>query len=230
MSLYIIFNRSIDCTMDESLVNRILNMHKSLEPFTVVMPTPTSRKRKEDRCTLDDEDSKYNIESETDYINEYVQKDEEEYFKVISINTYNNIGLYFIYLSCSSYHFLQLKNNIFFNKNDHMDNVSEVTGDIAVHKEDTIRLYRMYNFAYRPNSNLPILSVRHKVVSMIASNSVVIIRGSTGCGKTTQVPQLILDAEFEKKQHCNIIGISFRDTFSEQLVECYLISILCNVI
>lgn len=88
-----------------------------------------------------------------------------------------------------------------------MDNISEISGDTVICKENTTRLYRMYNFSYRPNINLPILSMRHKVVSMIESNSVVIIRGSTGCGKTTQVPQLILDAEFEKKQHCNIIGI-----------------------
>jgi len=96
---------------------------------------------------------------------------------------------------------------MFFTNNDNLDTISEVSGDIAVRKEDTARLYRTYNFAYRPKSNLAILSMRNKVVSMIASNSVVIIRGSTGCGKTTQVPQLILDAEFEKKQHCNIIGI-----------------------
>ena len=89
-----------------------------------------------------------------------------------------------------------------------MDNISEISGEIAVRKEDTIRLYKTYNFAYRPKNNLAILSMRNKVVSMIASNSVVIIRGSTGCGKTTQVPQLILDSEFERKQHCNIIGIS----------------------
>lgn len=94
---------------------------------------------------------------------------------------------------------------MFFN-NNHMDTVSEVSGDIAIHKENTALFYRSYNFAYRPKLNLPILAIRSKVVSMISSNSVVIIRGSTGCGKTTQVPQLILDAEYERKQHCNIIG------------------------
>lgn len=92
-----------------------------------------------------------------------------------------------------------------------MDNVSEVSGDTIIRMEDSAQLYRSYNFAYRPKSNLPILALRSKVVSMIASNSVVIIRGSTGCGKTTQVPQLILDAEYEKRQHCNIIGISCSD-------------------
>lgn len=114
-------------------------------------------------------------------------------------------------LFCSFCHFLQLKNNMFFNKNDHMDTVSEVSGETIIRREDTARLYKSYNFAYRPKCNLPILALRSKVVTMIASNSVVIIRGSTGCGKTTQVPQLILDAEYEKRQHCNIIGISCLD-------------------
>jgi len=62
---------------------------------------------------------------------------------------------------------------MFFTNNDNLDTISEVSGDIAVRKEDTARLYRTYNFAYRPKSNLAILSMRNKVVSMIASNSVV---------------------------------------------------------
>ncbi|XP_011867555.1 PREDICTED: putative ATP-dependent RNA helicase TDRD9 [Vollenhovia emeryi] len=166
--------------MDPSLVDRILNMHKSCEPFSIPVPPPTVRKRESSVELYEDSRPQADecIESETDYIKEYIRKDDEEYIKI--------------------------KNSIFLD-NDHMDEVSEVSGETIVRKENTMRLYRMFNFAYRPNVNLPILSMKHKVVSMIASNSVVIIRGSTGCGKTTQVPQLILDAEFEKKQHCNII-------------------------
>lgn len=97
--------------MDDSLVNRILNMYKSPEPLNIVMPAPTNRRRKEDRYTLDDEpdlcSGTYSKESETDYIKEYVQKDEDEYFKVINIKICNNIGyLYFAFsllptISCS---------------------------------------------------------------------------------------------------------------------------------
>lgn len=97
-----------------------------------------------------------------------------------------------------------------FDINNHLDNMSEVTAfeEEEISRANTAQIYRTYNFAYRPKTNLPIIYTRDKIVSMIASNSVVVIRGSTGCGKTTQVPQLILDAEFEKKQHCNIIGMS----------------------
>lgn len=41
---------------------------------------------------------------------------------------------------------------------------------------------------------------------MIETNSVVVIQGPTGCGKTTQVPQFILDSCYKKRLHCNIIG------------------------
>lgn len=39
----------------------------------------------------------------------------------------------------------------------------------------------------------------------IESNSVTIIQGETGCGKTTQVPQYILDSHKEANKYCNII-------------------------
>lgn len=32
-----------------------------------------------------------------------------------------------------------------------------------------------------------------------------IIKGATGCGKTTQVPQFILNAARDIRQHCNIV-------------------------
>uniref|UniRef100_A0A672IJP7 RNA helicase n=1 Tax=Salarias fasciatus TaxID=181472 RepID=A0A672IJP7_SALFA len=46
---------------------------------------------------------------------------------------------------------------------------------------------------------------RFQLISLIEQNSVVIIRGSTGSGKTTQLPQYILDHCNEKKQACNIV-------------------------
>lgn len=40
---------------------------------------------------------------------------------------------------------------------------------------------------------------------MININEVIIITGPTGCGKTTQIPQYILDSYAEKNLNCNII-------------------------
>uniref|UniRef100_A0A3B5A8K9 RNA helicase n=1 Tax=Stegastes partitus TaxID=144197 RepID=A0A3B5A8K9_9TELE len=52
---------------------------------------------------------------------------------------------------------------------------------------------------------LPITKNRQELVSLIENNSVVIIRGATGSGKTTQLPQYILDHYNEKNTTCNIV-------------------------
>ncbi|XP_068615221.1 ATP-dependent RNA helicase TDRD9-like, partial [Brachionichthys hirsutus] len=53
--------------------------------------------------------------------------------------------------------------------------------------------------------SLPIKKNRQQLISLIENNSVVIIRGATGSGKTTQLPQYVLDHYIEKKDGaCNI--------------------------
>jgi ATP-dependent RNA helicase TDRD9 len=44
-----------------------------------------------------------------------------------------------------------------------------------------------------------------QILDMINTNSVVIIHGPTGCGKTTQVPQYIMDQCRATKSPCNIV-------------------------
>ena len=44
-----------------------------------------------------------------------------------------------------------------------------------------------------------------QIVSTIETNQVTVIQGATGCGKTTQVPQFILDSCVESGVYCNII-------------------------
>nr|XP_015825541.2 ATP-dependent RNA helicase TDRD9 [Nothobranchius furzeri] len=53
--------------------------------------------------------------------------------------------------------------------------------------------------------DLPITKNRQKLISLIESNSVVIVRGATGSGKTTQLPQYILDHHNENNSTCNIV-------------------------
>ncbi len=54
---------------------------------------------------------------------------------------------------------------------------------------------------------LPIYCIKEQVIDLIDRNSVLIIKGSTGCGKTTQVPQFILDTALKQGNgaHCNIV-------------------------
>lgn len=54
---------------------------------------------------------------------------------------------------------------------------------------------------------LPIIAHREKILSTIKKNQVVLIRGATGCGKTTQVPQFILDSFIKENRgtDCRIV-------------------------
>nr|XP_010323926.1 DExH-box ATP-dependent RNA helicase DExH6 isoform X2 [Solanum lycopersicum] len=54
-------------------------------------------------------------------------------------------------------------------------------------------------------SKLPIASFKDAITSTIESNQVVLISGETGCGKTTQVPQFILDHMWGKGETCKIV-------------------------
>ncbi|KAK3183357.1 hypothetical protein Dsin_030643 [Dipteronia sinensis] len=54
-------------------------------------------------------------------------------------------------------------------------------------------------------SNLPIASFKDAITSTTESNQVVLISGETGCGKTTQVPQFLLDYVWGKGEGCKIV-------------------------
>ncbi|GBC09856.1 hypothetical protein RclHR1_09170004 [Rhizophagus clarus] len=56
-------------------------------------------------------------------------------------------------------------------------------------------------------SRLPISDYANPILDAIESNPVTVVVGSTGCGKTTQLPQLIFEKEIIKHQgaRCNII-------------------------
>jgi ATP-dependent RNA helicase DHX36 len=45
---------------------------------------------------------------------------------------------------------------------------------------------------------LPAFQMRDQIVKTILDNRVVVVSGDTGCGKTTQIPQLVLDAAIDK--------------------------------
>ncbi|PIN04974.1 ATP-dependent RNA helicase A [Handroanthus impetiginosus] len=62
---------------------------------------------------------------------------------------------------------------------------------------------RMMDFRF----SLPAYKERDAILSAISQNQVVIISGETGCGKTTQIPQFILESEIDSMHGatCNII-------------------------
>jgi HrpA-like RNA helicase len=55
-------------------------------------------------------------------------------------------------------------------------------------------------------SKLPITSFKDAITSAVESNQVILISGETGCGKTTQVPQYLLDHMWSsKRETCKIV-------------------------
>ncbi|GMH27481.1 hypothetical protein Nepgr_029324 [Nepenthes gracilis] len=55
--------------------------------------------------------------------------------------------------------------------------------------------------------SLPAYKQRDSLITAISQNQVIIVSGETGCGKTTQIPQFILESEIESGRGalCNII-------------------------
>lgn len=53
--------------------------------------------------------------------------------------------------------------------------------------------------------SLPIFKASDQILKSIDENQVVLISGDTGCGKTTQVPQFILDQAAARRQLCRIL-------------------------
>ena len=68
----------------------------------------------------------------------------------------------------------------------------------------------------KERDSLPIAGSRAQILECINNSSVVLVRGNTGCGKTTQVCQYILDDWVAAGQgaHCNIIctQVQFKKT------------------
>ncbi|XP_068016320.1 ATP-dependent RNA helicase TDRD9 [Melanerpes formicivorus] len=52
--------------------------------------------------------------------------------------------------------------------------------------------------------DMPIAKHRQEIVSLIESNSVTIVQGATGSGKSTQIPQYVLDDCIQRSIYCNI--------------------------
>ncbi|XP_067156659.1 ATP-dependent RNA helicase A [Apteryx mantelli] len=59
----------------------------------------------------------------------------------------------------------------------------------------------------RERETLPVKNFENEILDAIRHNSVVVVRGATGCGKTTQVPQYILDEYIKNNRaaECNIV-------------------------
>ncbi|KAJ0173644.1 hypothetical protein K1T71_010793 [Dendrolimus kikuchii] len=73
-------------------------------------------------------------------------------------------------------------------------------------EEAMTEVYSKYSFQMKEDTrNLAINHYKQQILDNIRGYPVVIIEGPTGCGKTTQVPQWILDDSYENRRPCKII-------------------------
>lgn len=90
-------------------------------------------------------------------------------------------------------------------------NLNEWEEDDAFDRLNMDSIYANYNFeqpaSHQPVSfeKPPINLYRDRIINEIRMNSIVVLEGPTACGKTTQVPQYILQDAYNSKRYCNII-------------------------
>ncbi|XP_052863697.1 probable ATP-dependent RNA helicase spindle-E [Anopheles cruzii] len=79
-------------------------------------------------------------------------------------------------------------------------------------------LFKRYNFKVEDN-RLPIMQSKKKILDIIRENPVVVLQGPTGCGKTTQVPQYLLEDAFLRQEYCNIVVTQPRRIAASSIAE-----------
>ncbi|XP_045616540.1 ATP-dependent RNA helicase A isoform X2 [Procambarus clarkii] len=86
-------------------------------------------------------------------------------------------------------------------------NLDQISADLqGVHK-DRLQTDQMLQSVTHQRTQLPVFNMKQDIMSAIYDNPVTIIRGNTGCGKTTQVCQFILDDYIQSGSgaFCNIV-------------------------
>ncbi len=63
---------------------------------------------------------------------------------------------------------------------------------------------------YQHRRSLPIYAYRQEILDQLERHQVIVIAGDVGCGKTTQVPQYILENAHEKQTPCRIVSVQPR--------------------
>ena len=86
-----------------------------------------------------------------------------------------------------------------------LDVTDNLPNPVPVKVDEDEHIFENYSFEHTYSPKLPITNFQNEVLDTIESNSVTVIQGATGSGKTTQVPQYILDHYIKQKRYCNIL-------------------------
>jgi ATP-dependent RNA helicase A len=105
--------------------------------------------------------------------------------------------------------------------------MEDINADID--SQEQIRFSQIDPTIQVTRKNLPIFKARQQLLDTINNNTVTIVKGATGSGKTTQLPQYILEQALEAKRggECNVIvtqprkisAVSIADRISKERSE-----------
>ena len=86
-------------------------------------------------------------------------------------------------------------------------NMDQISEDLNSNWSERNKTDQDIQASLKSRSQLPIFNMKDEIMTNIHDNPVVLIRGNTGCGKTTQVCQFILDDYISSGSGalCNII-------------------------
>lgn len=84
-----------------------------------------------------------------------------------------------------------------------------------------LEVFQHYEFNLNPQQ-LPILNERENILAQIDRSYVVVLTANTGTGKSSQVPQYILEEAFKRNEKCNIIVTQPRRIAGEVNETCCL--------
>ena len=76
--------------------------------------------------------------------------------------------------------------------------------NIQPEQQDVNGLQSYFDHDFQP-PDLPIMQYRQEIIDTVRNNMVTIITAPTGSGKSTQVPQYVLDYEYSQGRHCKIV-------------------------
>ena len=87
------------------------------------------------------------------------------------------------------------------------------------HALETFDDYKEIKQWINQDTTLPVYSQKEKILSIIETNSITIIQGNTGSGKSTQIPQYILDDYVKQSKPVNIVVTQPRRIAARSLCE-----------
>lgn len=86
--------------------------------------------------------------------------------------------------------------------------------------DSIVDLRKLHNFENKSESwKLPIIEMKETILDTVMGNQIVILSGPTGCGKSTQVPQYILDQHAMQRRNVNIIVTQPRKIAARSVAE-----------